>query len=290
MHPFRYIAPTTTMEAVATLAELGERGRGLAGGTDLLVQLRVGRYDVDAVVDLKRIPALNLLEIDKVLRIGAAVPCYRVYEDEAIQAAFPGIVDAASLIGGIQIQSRSTLGGNLCNAAPSADGVCPLIVHYGMAMITGPSGDREVPVEEFCTGPGRNALGHGEILVAIDVPVPAAGFGAAYERFIPRNEMDIAIAGVASSISLDAEGETITDARIALASVGPTPILALSAAERLIGQKPTPEVFSGAGEAAASDASPINDMRGTIEQRRELVRVLTRRTLSKALGRARGSR
>ena len=289
MHPYQYFAATNITEAVSLLARYGSRARIMAGGTDLLVQLRGERYELDAVVDAKAIPELMELKLKQGLTIGAAVPCYQVYEDKGAVAAFPGIIDAASLIGGIQIQSRASLGGNLCNATPSADGICPLIVHSGILTITGVNGTRTMPVEDFATGPGINALGHGEMLINIHLPEPAANFGAAYHRFIPRNEMDIAVAGVASAITLDASGEIIESARIALASVGPTPIFAKKASDSLAGQPANNENFAKAGAIASTEASPISDMRGTIEQRQHLVGVLTRRTLAQAVQRARGN-
>jgi CO/xanthine dehydrogenase FAD-binding subunit len=261
----------------------------MAGGTDLLVQLRGDRYELDAVVDAKAIPELMELTRNGGLTIGAAVPCYRVYEDKEVAAAFPGIIDAASLIGGIQVQSRASLGGNLCNATPSADGICPLIVHSGVVTITGVAGTRSMAVEDFATGPGRNALGYGEMLINIHLPKPAAHFGAAYQRFIPRNEMDIAVAGVAAAVTLSASGDKIESARIALSAVGPTPIVAKQASEFLVGQPATEETFAKAGEIASTEATPITDMRGTVEQRHHLVGVLTRRTLTQAAQRARGN-
>ena len=289
MHPFNYVAARTLDEAIAALAKHAPRAKALAGGTDVLVQLRGERFEIDAIVDIKGIPETTALSLNGGLSVGAAVPCYQVYEDEAVSAAFPGIIDAASLIGGIQIQSRASLGGNLCNASPSADGICPLIVHSGAAHIRGPNGARSLPVEEFCTGPGRNALQAGELLVSIEIPAPAKGFGAAYLRFIPRNEMDIAIAGVASAITLDDSG-AIASGRIALAAVGPTPILATQASAFLAGKPASPETFAEAGEIASTEASPIEDMRGGPAQRVELVKVLTRRTLAVALERAQANR
>lgn len=289
MHPFRYVDATKITEAVSLLSRYGDRAKLLAGGTDLLVQLRGERFEADAVVNVKSIPELSTLSNNGSLSIGAAVPCYRIYEDESVAAGYPGIVDAASLIGAIQIQSRASLGGNLCNASPSADGIGPLIVHSGTATITGVDGTRTLPVEDFCTGPGRNALRAGEMLVHVQLPKPAARFGAAYQRFIPRNEMDIAVAGVASAITLDASGEKIEEARIALAAVGPTPVLAKRASESLIGQPATADAFARAAEVAIGEANPISDMRGTAEQRRHLVGVLTRRTLAIAANRARGN-
>ena len=285
LHPFEYVRATSVDEAIAALAKHGKRARPLAGGTDALVMARAGRWELDAMVDVKHIPETNVLELgSSVFRLGAAVPCYRVYEDAAIAAKFPGLVDSASIIGGIQIQSRAGLGGNLCNASPSGDGIGSLIVHHATCVIAGPNGTREVAVEDFCTGPGRSVIGDGEILVEMKMPTPKKGFGAAYERFTPRNEMDIAIAGVASSVQLN--GNIIESARVALAAVGPTPILS-SAGGMLAGKEATAENISAAAQAAISDASPISDMRGTVEQRKHLVGVLTRRTLERAIERAR---
>lgn len=290
MHPFQYVAVQTVDEAAAVLSEHGPRARVLAGGTDVLVQLRGRRFELDALVDVKRIPETTALSMNGGLSIGAAVPCYALYENAAVGAAYPGIIDAASLIGGIQIQSRASLGGNLCNASPSADGICPLIVHSGTARVHGPAGERTIPVEEFCTGPGATVLQDGELLVSIDLPAPAPGFGAAYQRFIPRNEMDIAIAGAASALTLDADGASIVSGRIALAAVGPTPLVAERASRFLAGKPANEETFAEAGEIASGEASPIEDMRGTPAQRIKLVSVLTRRTLAVALERARANR
>lgn len=289
MHPFAYVAPKTVEEAVAVLEKHGERARPIAGGTDLLVQARGGRFSLDAVVDVKKIPELVAIKNGSSgLEFGAAVPCYKLYENKELSAEYPGIMDAASLIGGIQIQSRAALGGNLCNSTPSGDGICPLIVHYGTAVIAGPKGRREVAVEDFCTGPGRNVLEKGELLVTLKFPKPSENFGAAYERFIPRNEMDIAVAGVAVSVELSQDKKTIQQARIALASVAPTPLLVKEAADAIIGKSADDEAaIAAAGEAASRAAKPIADMRGTIEQRKHLVNVLTKRMIKKAVERAR---
>jgi CO/xanthine dehydrogenase FAD-binding subunit len=289
VHPYQYHPATDLTEAISLLGRYGNRARILAGGTDLLVQLRADRFELDAVVDVKAVPELVELTLNGGLTIGGAVPCYQIYEQPAIAKAFPGIIDAASLIGGIQVQSRASLGGNLCNATPSADGICPLIVHSAVATVTDVIGTRTIPVDEFCTGPGRNALADGEMLLNIVVPAPAAHFGTAYLRFIPRNEMDIAIAGVASAVTLNAAGDRIESARIALSAVGPTPIVAKQASDSLAGQPVSEETFAKAGEIAATEASPINDMRGTVDQRRHLVGVLTRRTLAIAVERARNN-
>ena len=288
MQPFAYSAPTTIKEAVEILDKHGDKARPLAGGTDLLVQVRGGRFDLEAVVDVKKIPELNEISNGKdELKLGAAVPCHKLYDDPDISKNYPGLIDAATLIGSIQIQSRSGFGGNLCNSTPSADGIAPLIVHSAIANIEGKSGSRSVPVEDFCTGPGSNVLGKGEMLVSISMPNKGSKFGSSYERFIPRNEMDIAVAAVGSSILLGPDGK-IAEARIALASVGPTPIFAKKASDSLAGKEPTEEAFKEAGSIAKTECSPIEDMRGTVEQRQHLVEVLTKRTLTKSLERIGG--
>ena len=289
MRAIDYQAPTSLSEAVSIMAANGDRARPLAGGTDVLVQLRGGRREADVVLDTKKIPELNALNLgDNGLQLGAAVPCYRIYQDSAVAAAYPGLIDAAGMIGSIQIQGRATVGGNLCNAAPSGDTIPPVITLGGEAHINGPNGWRTLPAEDFCTGPGRNALENGELLVAIQLPAPAANSGTAYLRFIPRNEMDIAVAGVSSTVQLDASGQTIQSARIALASVGPTPILATAAGDSLAGKAVSDDAIAEAGRLASEAATPITDMRGTIRQRHHLVDVLTRRTLNIAIRRARG--
>ena len=289
MRAIDYVAPTSLSEAVSVLSANGDRARPLAGGTDIIVQLRGGRRELDVLVDAKKIPELNQIEMtDSGLRLGAAVPCYQIYQNQQVAAAYPGLIDAAGLIGSIQIQGRASIGGNLCNAAPSGDSIPPVITLGGEAHINGPNGWRAVAAENFCTGPGRSVLGPGEILVGIQIPAPVANSGTAYLRFIPRNEMDIAVAGVSSSVVLDASGQTIQSARIALASVGPTPILATAAGDSLAGKAVSDDAIAEAGRLASEAASPITDMRGTIRQRHHLVDVLTRRTLNIAIRRARG--
>ena len=289
MHPFAYVAPNTVEEAVAVLNEHGDRARPLAGGTDLLVKARANAWELDAVVDIKNIPELMNLTIGKNgLSIGAGVPCYQVYENSEIADEYPGIVDGASIIGGIQIQSRAGLGGNLCNAAPSGDGIPALIVYSAIARIAGPSGTREVAVEEFCTGPSRTVLKPGELLVSIEVPKPAPNSGAAYTRFIPRNEMDIAVAGVGVYVVLDDSGNNFESARIALSAVGPTPILATEAGDSMAGKPVDDKIIDTAANLARDAASPITDMRGTINQRKQLIEVLSGRMINQAVERARG--
>ena len=284
MHQFNYYAPETIKDAISVLDKHGDRARCLSGGTDVLVQVRGERFELDAVVDVKNIPELTQsVWTDTHFIFGAAAPCYQLYEDSKVCATFPGIIDAASLIGGIQIQSRASLGGNLCNASPSADGICPLIVHNTICEIAGPKGTREILVEDFCKGPGKNVLEKGEFLISLKIPLKSRNFSASYERFIPRNEMDIAVAAVASSVEMD-QG-IISKCRVALAAVGPIPIYAKEASNIIIGKEPSEQNIKLVAQKAQEIASPISDMRGTIDHRKDLIEVLTRRTMNKAIER-----
>ncbi len=291
MKPFCYEAPTSVGEAVQLLASASGAARPFAGGTDLLVQMRAGRLDLDLLVDIKGIPEANQIAYDPAvgLTLGAAVPCYRIYEDPAICSAYPCLVDAASLIGGVGIQGRATIGGNLCNSAPSGDSIPALMVLGATCTIVGIGGSRTVPVEQFCTGPGRNVLERGDILNSIHLPPPLPNSGARYLRFTPRKEMDIAVVGVGAVVALSDDLRTIVGARIALGAVAPTPLLVPEAGDSLIGKPPTEEVFAAAATLARQAARPIADLRGSAEYRRHLVAILTRRALHGAVERARDS-
>jgi xanthine dehydrogenase FAD-binding subunit len=288
LQAFDYVAAQSVDEAVALLAQHGEQARPLAGGTDIIVAVREGRRQVAMLVDIKGIPEVNQLSYDTAqgLTIGAAVPCYRIYEHEAIAAAYPGMIDAVSLVGGTAIQGRASVGGNLCNASPAADTTPALIAHHAICVIAGPGGRREMPVEQFCTGPGRTALQHGEFLVALRMPSPPPHFGAQYLRFIPRNEMDIAVVGVGASVVLNQAGSSFVSGRVALGAVAATPLLVDAAATALAGKAVSDETIQQAAEAAQAAARPIDDMRGTAHYRRHLVGVLTRRALRGAIQRA----
>lgn len=289
MKSFDYAAPRSLAEATALLAGANGSARILAGGTDLLVQLREHLKDADLVVDVKRIPELMEMSFKpgQGLRLGASVPCHRIYEDAEVSAAYPALAEAARIVGGWQIQSRASVGGNLCNASPAGDTIPPLYVHEARCVVIGPSGTREVPAREFCVAPGKNALRPGEMLATLVFPPPAAHASSAYLRFIPRNEMDIAVVGAASWVRLTEDRQTIAEARVALGAVAPTPRLAAEAGRWLAGKPATEETFARAGALAREAASPISDMRGTDEFRVHLVGVLTKRTLSKAVERAR---
>ena len=290
MRPFTYQSATSVDEAITLLANKDKKTRPLAGGTDLLVQLRHHVVEADILVDVKRIPELNRISFDpaKGLIIGAAVSCATFCEHLDAQRLYPGLIDAVSIIGGAAIQGRATIGGNLCNAAPSADSIPAMIVLDGICSIGSPAGMRTVPVQAFCTGPGETVLGKGEILVSIHVPAPAPNSGACYVRFTPRREMDIAVAGAGAWIALSDDHAKITDARIALAAVFPTPLLVEAANAALTGKSPTEQAFVQAAKLAQQAAQPITDVRGTEPQRRHLVGVLVKRALRGAVQRAKG--
>jgi len=285
----QYVAAATVAEAVEVLKQHGPAARILAGGTDLIIQVRERRRDVAVMVDVKAIPELTAIthNADGSLRIGAAASCARIYRDAEIARRYPALIDSASLIGGVQIQSRASLGGNLCNSSPAADSIPTLIALAATCEIAGPAGTRTIPVEQFCTAPGRNVLQPGELLVALSFPAPAANSGAAFERFIPRNEMDIAVANAAASVVLSADGSRYESARIALGAVAPTPLFVTTAADALVGKPVSEATVEAAAAAARAAAHPITDMRGSTEQRTHLSGVLVRRVINKATERAR---
>jgi carbon-monoxide dehydrogenase medium subunit len=286
---FDYVAPQKIEEVVSLLSQNGSQIRILAGGTDLLAQMREHRRTADTVIDVKHIPELNQLSYDPVegLTIGAAVSCWRIWNDPTVSAHYPGLMDAVRLIGGIQIQGRATLGGNLANASPAADSIPALIVHESLCTVAGLDGTRTIPVESFCRAPGQNVLHPGEILVQLRIKPPVDGFGAAYLRFIPRNEMDIAVVGAGAAVVLDETGTHFQSARVALGAVAPVPLFVPEVSERLAGQPVTDEVIDEAAQIAGRAATPITDVRGTAAQRKHLAVVLTRRALHAACDRAR---
>ena len=286
MHWIEYLRPSTLEECLSAFARHGTQARGLAGGTDLLVQMRERRKQNSVVIDLKSVPELNQLSYDpsRGLTLGAAVPCYRIYGDDTICRHYPGLIDSVSMIGGTQIQGRASVGGNLCNASPSADAIPALIALRATCLVASAEGSRRVPVEDFCTAPGRTVLAPSEVLVSVHLPAPEAGSGACYLRFIPRNEMDIAVAGAGVWVQLD--GNVFADCRLALAAVAPTPLFVSEAGSVLRGRAVDRNAIDLAGEAARAAARPISDMRGTAEYRRNLCAVLTRRALRAAVRRA----
>jgi CO/xanthine dehydrogenase FAD-binding subunit len=276
MQSVQYAAPTSLAQAMQSLHGSSD-AKILAGGTDLLVQMKLGIRQPELIVDIKHIPELMEFTLgNQGLRLGAAVPGAIVNDHANVGRIYPGFVEALGLIGSSQVQGRCSAGGNLCNASPAADSVPALMVNRAMCNIVSPGGTRTVAVENFNTGPGKNCLELGEILVSIDIPLPAPRSSDAYLRFIPRTEMDIAVAGAAVALSLDAGG-VCTAARVAIGAVAPTALLVPAAAEALIGSKLDDAALLKAAAAASAASSPISDKRGTAEYRKKVVGVLVRR-------------
>jgi carbon-monoxide dehydrogenase medium subunit len=290
LQAFDYVRAQSVDEVVSLLSQNGDQARVLAGGTDLLVALREGRRQAKVVIDVKGLPETSQIQYSKEggLTFGASVPCHRLYNNKEIAAAYPGLMDSAHLIGGVQIQGRASIGGNLCNASPAADSTPVLIAYGAICIIAGPNGTRELPVENFCTAPGRNALQNGEFLVALKLPPVKAGSGAAYLRFIPRNEMDIAVVGAGAYVELDESRNNFVSARVSLGAVAPTPLFITAAGDSLAGKAVNAANIEAAAKIAQDAAKPISDMRGTAEYRKHLSGVMARRAIEKAVERARG--
>jgi aerobic carbon-monoxide dehydrogenase medium subunit len=283
-----YTAPETVKAAVALLAKAKGSAYVLAGGSDLLVRMKGGFIEPDLVVDIKRIKAMR--EVKKSasgFSIGAAVPCAALGENKALVKAWPGVVEAANLIGSKQIQGRCTITGNLCNAGPAADSVPALVAAGAKAVVQGPKGKRLVPVEQIPVGPGKTSLKKGELVEAIQLPARKPRSGDAYLRFIPRSEMDIAVVSAGVNLTLDAKG-VVTDARVALGAVAPTVLLVPAAAKALIGSKLDDVALDKLGQAASAACRPIDDKRGTIEFRTKVAAVLAKRAAKIAYARAGG--
>lgn len=289
MHAFDYESPTTLKEAIQLLSSQNGGARPLAGGTDLIDHMRLGRLTPQVLVDVKKIDELNVLRADDSgLHVGAAVPCYRIYGQPEVVKNYSALADSSRIIGGIQIQSRASVGGNLCNSGPAADTTPSLIALEGVCVIAGAAGTREVAVESFCTAPGENVLQPGELLIEVRFPPRPAHSGSHYRRMIPRNEMDIAVVGVGASVTLDEEKTHFVSARVALGAVAPRPLLAAAAGEVLAGQPVSDETIAKAADAAKEVVSPITDMRGTLDYRVHVTGVVVRRVLQTAVARARG--
>jgi aerobic carbon-monoxide dehydrogenase medium subunit len=283
----RYEAPGSLDQAVALLAAEPGEARVLAGGTDLLVQLRTDLIEPALLVDIKRIPEMRrVTEESSGFRIGAAVTGAELREHPRLKSVWPGVVEAANLIGSTQVQGRATMGGNLCNGSPAADSVPALIAAGAIAFIAGPGGRRELQVEHIMQGPRRLALAKGEIIASFLLPPRPARTADAYLRFIPRTEMDIAVVGCGVCLTLDASG-TCTAARVALGAVAPRPVLVPEAARALVGTKVDAGALEKLDAAARAACQPIDDKRGTREYRIKVAGVLARRAAQTALERAR---
>lgn len=281
-----YEAPTSVDDAVKILAGASGLAKVMSGGTDLLVQLRSGRIKPDLIVDTKRIPGIiGIREDGDFIVVGAATPGVMLSGNAKLEHAWPGIVEGADLIGSTQIQGRASLAGNLCNASPAADSVPAVIAAHATVVIAGPNGKREAPAESVATGPGRTSLQKGEFIVEFKIPKPKPHQCDAYLRFIPRTEMDIAVVGCATNVTLDAAG-VCTDARVVLGAVAPTIVIVEAAAKALIGHKLDDATLAAVDAAAQAACKPISDKRGTIEYRTKVAGVLARRTAAIAFERA----
>ncbi|MEM1433299.1 MAG: FAD binding domain-containing protein [Pseudomonadota bacterium] len=288
---FSYAAPESLDEALALLgqhAAAEERVQVLAGGTDMLVQLQSIDRNPRAILDIKKLPETNELSIEaEQITIGSAIPSAVLNENVELKALFPGLLEAADLIGSTQIQGRATVGGNLCNASPAGDSIPALIANGALCVIAGSAGQRELPVEDFVVGVQRNALAAGEMLVALRLPRPQAHSGDAYLRFTPRTEMDIAVAGCGVRVTLDDSG-LCRAARIGIGAVAPTALLVPEAAQALVGTRLDDAALDAAAAACSAAAQPITDKRGTVEFRKRIVGVLCRRATAIAAQRAAG--
>ena len=283
----RYEAPKTAEAASALLAAAGGQARVLAGGTDLLIQMRGGRVEPALIVDVKHIPEMISIAADNgAYRFGAAVPCMVLVENKEFGKAWPGVVDGANLIGSIQVRGRATVGGNLCNASPAADTVPAMIAAGATATIVGPKGRREAPIETIATGPGKTSLAPGEIVTSFVLPKRPPRSGDAYLRFIPRTEMDIAVVGAGVNLTLDDKG-VCTAARVAIGAVAERALLVPEAAQALIGSKVDAEALKRMSAAVSAACRPIDDKRGTKVYRIKVAGVMARRAAEIALDRAR---
>ena len=282
----RYEAPTTTKEVVALLGKEKGKAYVLAGGTDLLVRLRMDMIEPDLMVDIKRIPAMSEIKKSATgFKIGAAVSGSALGKNKALVKAWPGVVEAANLIGSDQIQGRCTIAGNLCNASPAADSVPAMIAAGAKAVVVGKK-RRTVPVENIVTGPGSTSLAKDEVIEAITLPAKKPKSGDAYLRFIPRTEMDIAVVGV--GINLTLQRGVVSAARVSLGAVAPTPLLVKEAAKAIIGTKLEDEALEALAAACSAACNPIDDKRGTIEYRQRVAGVLAKRAAKIAYERAGG--
>jgi carbon-monoxide dehydrogenase medium subunit len=288
MNTLQYEAPDSIDDIVALLANADGDARVLAGGTDLLVQLRSGMISPGLIVDVKKIAEMcSITSADGGFRVGAAVSGAELGEHAGMKAMWPGVVEAVELIGSTQIQGRASAGGNLCNASPAADSVPAMVAASATCTIVGPNGRRDVPVEQIPTGPGRTSLAKGEIVVSINFPAQAARSGDAYLRFIPRTEMDIAVVGAGINLTLGEDG-VCSAARVVLGAVAPTILVVEEAAAALIGSRVDDAALANLAAAASAACRPITDKRGTIEYRTKVVGVMARRAAAIAHTRAGG--
>lgn len=290
MSAYAYVAPTSITEVLTLLDDHVRTGRGtqiLAGGTDVMVQMRSNKREPRTIIDIKRLEETNRFQIGpKHIYIGSAIPSARMQENAELKTLYPGLLEAADLIGSTQVQGRATICGNLCNASPAGDSIPALIAAGAVCDIATPNGSRELAVEDFVIGVGQNALADGEFLLGLKLRHPSASTQDAYLRFTPRTEMDIAVAGVGVSVTL--EGSNCVAARVAIGAVATKALLVTQAADAVIGTALDDAALQRAGEACQAAAQPISDKRGSAIYRRKVVAVLCRRALAVARDRALG--
>jgi len=286
----RFETPSTVQEAVKLLNDSSGITRILAGGTDVLVQLRLKLVEPELIVDIKHIDAMrDITAEDGGFRIGAAVSGAEMGEHADLVALWPGVVEAMELVGSTQVQGRATLAGNLCNASPAADSVPAMVAANAVATIVGPNGTRECPVVEIPVGPSKTSLGKGEIITSIYLPTRPENSGDAYLRFIPRTEMDIAVSSAGVNLTIDSDG-VVTQARVALGAVAPTVVVVDDAAKAIIGTKLDDDAVNALQAACSAACSPIDDKRGTVEFRTKTAGVMAKRAALIAYSRAGGSK
>ena len=291
MRRFEYLEARTLRQAIGMLQRHGEQARIVAGSTDFLVRWRAGFWHPDYVVNIQHVPGLSRVTYSRRngLRLGALVTIQTLEQHPAIRQHYPALAAAAASFAGVQVRNLATVGGNICNASPSGDTLPALLAYGAGCTLSGPEGRRQVALEQLFTGPGQTVLAQDEVLTEITLPSAPASTGSLYIKHSPRGAMDIATVGVASAITVDRSG-VCTEAKIALGAVAPTPLRAHAAEESLRGKQPDAELLQAAAELAISSATPIDDVRGTAGYRREMVGVLTRRTLEQAVAEATGKR
>jgi CO/xanthine dehydrogenase FAD-binding subunit len=285
---FEYLKPASLQEALSLLAQYGERAQVIAGGTDLMVQWKKRLVHRDYLISLRNVPELNFIKMNDGLEIGSATTHRNLEISLEIQKAFPVITDAVTNLGSVQVRNSGTIGGNLCNAAPSADTAPPMLVLEAQVRIAGPSGKRSVPIEEFFKGPGKTVLEHDELVTHFHIPQPAPRTGMAYLKHGRRKAMDLPILGVAALLSLEEDLQTCSKARIGLGVVAPTPMRARKAEAFLKGRLVDEDALEEAGAIASEEATPRTTIRGSAWYRKEMIRVLVKRSGLICLQRARG--
>jgi carbon-monoxide dehydrogenase medium subunit len=290
MRRFEYLEAHTLRQAIGMLQRHGSQARVVAGSTDFLVRWRAGFWSPDYVVNIQRVPGLSRVVYSRSngLRLGALVTIQTLEQHPAIRRHYSALASAAASFAGVQVRNLATVGGNICNASPSGDMLPALLAYGSECRLSGPDGHRQVALDQLFTGPGQTVLAQDEVLTEITLPPPPANTGALYIKHSPRGAMDIATVGVSSMVAVDRSG-TCTEARIALGAVAPTPLRAYAAEDMLRGQRLDAELLQAATDQAVSQASPIDDVRGTAGYRRQMVGVLTRRTLERAAAEATGN-